>query len=149
MRITQALLGEHAAMYPLLNLIESTAPEAGLESLKIQASFLQSAIMSHAAIEDKLLRPAILPHLPQRAAAPDGGVPPTDHQIIESGIMSVLGANDTMQARTLLLDTVAKTRKHFRKEETIIFGIAERELSDARQRELGAQWAELRNVQPS
>ena len=50
------------------------------------------------------------------------------------------------KARRLLLDTVVKTRKHFLKEETIIFPIARRELSHQRQDELGAEWARRRGV---
>jgi hemerythrin-like domain-containing protein len=50
------------------------------------------------------------------------------------------------EARSLLLETIAFTRKHFRKEETVIFGIAERELSRNLQEQLGAEWATRRGV---
>jgi hemerythrin-like domain-containing protein len=146
MTIIQVLLGEHGAMYPLLERIENTASSADLQGLKIQASLLQSTLVSHADIEDALLRPVILKYLPQPAPAADGKTAPTDHEIIVGGLAQVLAAVEAQEARRWLLDTVAKTRKHFLKEETIIFGIAGRELSHQRQDELGAEWARMRGV---
>jgi hypothetical protein len=142
MTIIQVLLGEHGAMYPLLERIENTASSADLQGLKIQASLLQSTLVSHADIEDALLRPVILKYLPQPAPAADGKTAPTDHEIIVGGLAQVLAAVEAQEARRWLLDTVAKTRK----EETIIFGIAGRELSHQRQDELGAEWARMRGV---
>ena len=60
MRITHALLGEHGAMHPLLDLIERTAPTADLADLKTQARFPGATLSSQADIEDELLRTAIL-----------------------------------------------------------------------------------------
>jgi hemerythrin-like domain-containing protein len=145
-RITQALLGEHGAIYPLLTFIEKTAPSASLESIHIQAQLLHSTLATHAGIEDVLLRPAIEQHLLQTAPNPDGTPGLTDHQIINAGLEAVLAADTAAEASRLLLDTLAKTRKHFAKEETIIFGIAERELSNETQERLGAEWAASRNV---
>jgi hypothetical protein len=140
MTIIQGLLGEHGAMYPLLEMIENTAPSAGLEELKVRASCLRSTLTTHAGLEDELLRPVILPYLPK----PGSG--PTDHEVIDAGLAEVLMAADAEDARQALLDTVAKTRKHFLKEETMIFGIAERELTEAHREKLGAEWARRRGV---
>lgn len=133
-------------MYPLLARIENTAASADLQELKIEASILHSVLISHADLEDELLRPVILRYLPQPAPAADGKIPPTDHAIIGDGLAQVLAAVEVEQARRFLLDTVAKTRKHFLKEETIVFTIAGRELSRQRQEELGAEWARRRGV---
>ncbi|HZT31955.1 MAG TPA: hemerythrin domain-containing protein [Bryobacteraceae bacterium] len=146
MRIIQALLGEHGAMYPLLELIERTAAGADLPELKIRASCLRSAVGTHAKIEDELLRPAIQAYLAPPATAGDGTAEPTDHEVIESGLSRVLASAEAEQARQSLLDTVAKTREHFLKEETIIFGIAARELPPEFQEQLGAEWARRRGV---
>lgn len=97
-------------------------------------------------MEDELLRPVILQYLPQAAPAADGSTAPRDHQIIGAGLAEVLAAVEVEKARRLLVDTVAKTRKHFLKEETIIFAIARRELSHQCQDELGAEWARRRGV---
>jgi len=133
-------------MYPLLDLIEKTAPAAGLPELKLRAAFLQSTLSTHAAIEDAVLRPLIQRYLPQPPPAADGEVPATDHQVIDAGLARVLAAGTVEEARGALLDTVAKTRRHFEKEETLIFGIAERELSAEVQERLGAEWAARRGV---
>ena len=89
MRITHALLGEHGAMHPLLDVIERRASTADLAGLKTQARFLGATLSSHADIEDELLRPAILSYLPKPAPGPDGAIPPTDHQLINAGLASV------------------------------------------------------------
>ena len=146
MRIVQAVLAEHGAMYPLLDLIESTAPAAELEALKTQANCLRATLCSHADLEEALLQPAILQHLPRPTVGPDGKVAPTDHDVIKEGLLHVLKVASAEEARQMLLDTLSKTRKHFRKEETFIFPLAERELSDHLQEELGAEWARRRGV---
>jgi hypothetical protein len=146
MTIIEALLGEHGAIYPLLERIEITAPSTDLSGLKIQASLLQSTLISHANLEDELLRPAILPYLPRPCLTGDGRPLPSDHEVIGSGLGLVLAAVEVREARRCLLETVAKTRKHFLKEETIIFGISRRELPQLQQLELAAEWARRRGV---
>jgi hemerythrin-like domain-containing protein len=146
LRITEALLGEHGAMYPLLDLIERTAPSASLDELRIKATCLRSILVSHASIEDAVLRPAIEAHLARPEPLLDGSPAPTDHQLIDAGLAEALAAVEVEDARRRLLETVAKTRKHFIKEETIVFGIAGRELSDHAQEQLGSEWARMRGV---
>ncbi|MCZ2149853.1 MAG: hemerythrin domain-containing protein [Bryobacterales bacterium] len=149
MRITQALLGEHGAIYPLLELIERTAASSDLGELKIRAGCLQSALGSHANLEDELLVPAIRGFLPPPPVSGDGAPIPTDHEVIDSGLSRVLSSLQLEEARRSLLDTVAETRKHFLKEETIIFQLTERELSRELQEQLGAEWARRRGVRLS
>jgi hypothetical protein len=77
MRITQALLGEHGAMYPLFDLIQRTAVQDSLAEIQWQARFLSAALVSHADLEDELLRPAILAYLLAAERGPTGpSVPP-------------------------------------------------------------------------
>jgi hemerythrin-like domain-containing protein len=140
MNIVQALRGEHGAMYPLLELIETTASCAPLEELRMRITCLKSILISHAELEESVLRPAIERYLPSPATSG-----PTDHDIIRTGLDQVMQAAED-EARSLLLETMAFTRKHFRKEETVIFGIAERELSRNLQEQLGAEWATRRGV---
>jgi hemerythrin-like domain-containing protein len=145
MKIVHALLGEHGAMYPLLAQIESTAFSADLAELKVRASCLRSTLTSHAGLEEELLRPAIQQYLPH--PAPENGKPePTDHEVINAGLVRVLRSIELEDARATLLNKVAKTRKHFLKEETVIFQVAERELSNQQQEQLGTEWARRRGV---
>jgi hypothetical protein len=146
MKITHALLGEHGAIYPLLDLIGQAAPTAGLEEIRSHARALQAALVSHADIEDAVLRPAIQRYLPQPAPGADGCCPPSDHQVIGIGLRRVIEASGAEQARRLLVETVDAARRHFTKEETVIFGIAERELSEELQQKLGARWAAMRKI---
>jgi len=146
MRITEALLGEHGAMNPLLDLIAQTTPGADLVELKTRALCLRSALSSHAKIEDELLRPAIQPWLPPSAPAADGTAALTDHEVIEAGLDRVLVSTGLEEARESLVETLTKTRAHFRKEETIIFRIAARQLAQEFQEQLGAEWARRRGI---
>jgi hypothetical protein len=146
MKIVQALLGEHGAIYPLLDMIERGAASAGIEVITTQAALLESTLISHARLADVLLRPVIQAHLPASVRNPDGTPAPTDHDIIDAGLKAVLAAQTAGDARLLLLDTLAKTRKHFAKEETIIFRIAEQELTEDVQLRLGSEWASRRGV---
>jgi hemerythrin-like domain-containing protein len=146
MNIVQALLGEHGAMYPLLDLIEATASSAGIDELRMRVHCLRSILISHAELEETVLRPAIASYLPRPALAPDGSPAATDHDIIRAGLSRVLDTAGEDETRRLLLETIAFTRRHFRKEETVMFGIAERELSRDLQDQLGAEWAARRGV---
>lgn len=143
MTITQSLQGEHGAINALLHFIENRAPEASAEQLGLLAEVLGAVLLSHAAIEDELLVPQIRPFLPP---APGGPGAPTDHQVIASLLHRTEEAGDGAARRRLLLETVAETRKHFTKEETKIFPIAERELPAETQRALASEWADRRAV---
>ena len=72
MRITHALLGKHAAMHPLLDLIERTASMADRADRKTQARFLGATLISHTGIEVELLHPAILEYPRSLHLAPTG-----------------------------------------------------------------------------
>jgi hemerythrin-like domain-containing protein len=139
MRITDALLGEHGAIYPLLDLLEKTLPDGDLAGAVTRAACLHSALITHAAIEDAVLRPAIQKFLPPPPSQ-------TDHEVIEQALLRVMSATDRDEAMRLLRDALARTRKHFHKEETVIFPLAERELSADELDRLGDEWAARRRV---
>src|SRR4051794_31570722 len=140
MNIVQALLGEHGAIYPLLDRIETGIDSGSIDELKFHVRMLQSTLVSHAEIEETVLRPAIVGFLPPAA---DG---PTDHDIIRQSLDSVVSGCDDRDVRRVLAETLAFTRKHFRKEETQLFRIASRELSEEAQHNLGRVWAAQRGV---
>jgi hypothetical protein len=115
----------------------AAALSASLEEIGTHVLLLRSTLITHAGIEDAVLRPAIERHLPKPAG-------PTDHQVIDAGFSSVLEAGNADDARQLLPAAIATTRKHFEKEEKIVFGTAERELPEEAQERLGAEWAARR-----
>jgi hypothetical protein len=139
MMIIDAPLGEHGALYPLFDSIEALAQNAQLPELKLHANLLESALISHADLEDALLRPEIRQYVPLTSGL-------TDHEQIRAGLERVAAAVDEGDARRCFFETLAKTRRHFKKEESIIFAIARRELRRERQQELAGEWAQLRGV---
>jgi hemerythrin len=143
MLITQSLRGEHGAINALLNFIELRATDASSEQLGLLADALSAVLLSHAAIEDDFLRPAILPFLPPPPGGPDA---PTDHQILANLLRKAGKADDADARRDLLCETLEQTRKHFTKEETEVFPLTEREVSIEEQRSLGTAWAARRQV---
>jgi len=134
------LLGEHGAMFPLLDRIQSRIDSGSIEELKLDERMLQATLVSHAEIEETVLRPAIAGFLPAAAGVP------TDHDVIRQSLDRVLNDSDDDEVRRVLAETLAFTRKHFRKEETQLFRIARRELSDEAQNTLGRMWATQRGV---
>jgi hypothetical protein len=139
MRITQALRGEHGAITPLLDFAEKSLSSESMEGLKLEAQMLTATLMTHAGIEDDVLVPSIREYLPP----PDV---PTDHERLAALLKQVADATDMREARRLLGEAIAETRKHFAKEEERIFLIAERELPVAAQHALGDEWAARRGV---
>lgn len=146
MKITHVLRGEHGAIYPLLDMIQESAPAAGIEEIRTQARILRATLMSHADIEDAVLRPAIERYLPEPATEPDGSRSPSDHQRIRAGLGDAIDAGRVEEARRLLIQTVEAIRRHFAKEEGVIFAIADCELPEEVQQDLGSRWSALRKV---
>ncbi len=145
-RLQDALKGEHGAMYPLLAFLRVRTLHASLEEVKTLAACLGAVLVSHADIEDEVLRPPIEGHLPVPAPNADGSPGLTDHQVIRGLLQAVAEATEVVEARRLLQETVTDTYKHFEKEETKIFTIAEREMPEDLQFDLGSQWAARRGV---
>ena len=139
MTIIEALLGEHAALHPLFDRIEVLAQNADLPELKIHADLLESTLISQADLEDSLLGPQIQPYLPSATG-------PTDHDEIRAGLKRVGAAACADDARRYLFETLARTRRHFRKEESTAFVFARRKSSSALQEQLAVEWARIRGV---
>ena len=70
MRLTDAVKGEPGAMYPVLAFIHEHAEYSTIVELPAMAGCLESVLISHAAIEDAILRPPIEEHL---AVPPESG----------------------------------------------------------------------------
>jgi len=85
----------------------------------LHAALLESTLISHADLEDALLRPEIQPYVPLTPG-------PTDHEQIRAGLKRVGAAVSGDEARRCLLGILAQTRAHFWKEESIAFVFARR-----------------------
>ncbi|MCB1021558.1 MAG: hemerythrin domain-containing protein [Bryobacterales bacterium] len=143
MTITQALRGEHGAINPLLDLIESEEASASLETLQAFTRMLTATLLTHAGIEDDVLRPSIIDYLP---TPPGGPTALSDHERIARLVGRAKAASTASEAGDALRAAIAETRLHFKKEEAKIFPIAERQLSESTQRRLAEQWAQIRGV---
>lgn len=144
MRITEALLGEHAVFYAQFDHLEQTVPTAPtLGRIQGQATLLAAALASHAGLEEELLFSNLEPHL-----GPAGplAVMRIEHDQIETLLNQVPEARDIGQAQRLLLQVVQVARNHFAKEEQILFPLAEQVLGGSKLAELATQWAGRRGL---
>jgi hemerythrin-like domain-containing protein len=144
MKITDALLGEHAIIYRLLSHIAGQAESWTVAQAHDAGKLLTEALASHAQIEDELLFVAMEPYI----AAQQGplAVMRMEHAAIEGALERLPETTDPDDAHALLLYLVAIAREHFSKEEHVLFRLAEQMLGDERLRELGAIWADRRAV---
>ena len=109
MRIIRALLAEHAAMHPVLNMIKGSAPSATLPELETQATCLQAVLISHADIEEALLGRCSFPIFPRRKYSTEESLPATMKSfdmVCHASLTLAMRA----KARLCLLEIFAKTR---------------------------------------
>jgi len=142
MRITDALFAEHLVFHSMFDAVEAMVP--GLRTLpeiKAVAKVLESMLKVHAEIEDDLfLGP--LEHCFEQIGQRDSFL--EEHQEMDENIHRVQHAIRLRGAQQLLLAAVADSRRHFDREERIVFPMAERVLKTETLMELGRIWKEHR-----
>jgi len=144
MKITQALLAEHVVFHNIFDYLERAMP--GLRSLgeiRALASFLESMLGVHALMEDELLiepLEACLCQLAQRENFHE------EHEAIDKDLEAIQTTRSVAEAKRLLLNAVTSSRRHFDKEERIIFPLAEKLLSSNTLLLLGKRWEEERQL---
>lgn len=145
MKITDALLGEHGALYAIFDHVRETAlaAGAGLDELHRAAALLESVLASHARIEEDMLFPALERHL--------GGDGPLavmrhEHRLIEDRLQAARDGTDPAAVRNALTALLDLTRSHFRKEEQVLFAMAQRYLDAGSLDALGDDWSARRGV---
>ena len=143
MRITDALLGEHGVFYLLLQDIEQALPAIeNLAILQNRIAPLAFSLEAHASLEDELLFIALEPHL-----GTQGGplaVMRHEHDQIVSLLERIPSAPDLVQARALAAQMIEVSRGHFRKEEQVLFRMAQNFLDEDELSALGAKWSARR-----
>lgn len=140
MRITDALVGEHGALFPLLDEIERAGPREDAE-VRAQARLLASTLLGHALAEDELLFAAMEA---EGALAGPLAAMRAEHEEIEAALTRAATAPGPGEAAEDLLRAVAVARGHFQKEEQVLFPAAEELLGEAVLVGLGERWAERR-----
>jgi hemerythrin-like domain-containing protein len=142
MKITEALLAEHLVFHSMFDQIESKVPQLRtLAELKTLAALMAAMLKAHSDTEDALfLGP--LEHCFEQIGQRDSFL--EEHQEVCDGLHSVQKATRLVQGRHLLLAAVAHSRRHFEREERIVFPLAERVLKSATLGELGKDWLDQR-----
>lgn len=145
MKITDAFLGEHGILYAMLAYLEKTVeiPQS-LDVIRGKAELLDSALSSHACIEDQLLFQALEPRM-----GPMGPlvVMRQEHDQIEKGLARIIREiQEVDQAKSLLIEVVQIALQHFAKEEQVLFPLAQQILDPQVLTELTERWAERRRI---
>jgi len=144
MKVTEALLGEHGVFYVQFDHLEQTLPAVtSLDWVKAQAALIQSAISTHAQLEDELLFSAIDNHLGQGGPV---AVMRMEHEEIEGTLNAIPEIQDVETICSRLLGAIQVARQHFMKEEQVLFPLADQVLGSEQLHALGERWAERRRV---
>lgn len=144
MKLTDALLGEHAVLYDLFDWGRNAATkDADARDLLPVVLAMESLLIAHARVEEDLLFPRLESHL-----GPMGplAVMRAEHQEIEDLIESAKNEADLAALKRTLDRLLDVSFGHFQKEEIALFPMAQQFLGDAALTELGDQWAARRKV---
>lgn len=138
MKITEILMAEHAVFHNLFDHIEKVAPRLKtLAEVKTLAAVVEKLHEPHSKIEDDLFMEP-LAHCFEQIGQNETFH--AEHEQIEAALAKVQKAKTVKDAKKILLGAMAASRKHFDKEERIVFPMAERILKAKTLTDLGAQW---------
>ncbi len=145
MKITDALRGEHAVLYVLFEDVRETINDSdNIEIIRKSISTLDKALLSHAAIEDNILFPALDQHI--------AGMGPlemmrAEHKNVDELVEAARVEQDMAALISQAKQLIDLAFGHFQKEEMALFAMAEQFLSEEELTALGDQWAATRNVE--
>ncbi len=148
MKITDAFIADHEALYAKFDQLEETIPSEAktLAEVKGPGAELATILAEHAKFEDELLFDAIEAKMGSDEATKKVRA---DHERIEKLMQDVLAHLDDLKrlghARRTLLQVIKLARAHFNREEKETFPLAEEILGEEKLLELGAQWEKLRS----
>ena len=144
MKITEVLMAEHAVFHNLFDHIEAVAPRLKtLGEVNLLATLVDKVMAPHSKTEDDLfIKP--LEHCFEQIGQNETFH--AEHRQIEEMLARVHKARTLKDARKILLAAIAASRKHFDKEERIVFPMAERVLKTKTLSELGTEWLRQREA---
>jgi hemerythrin-like domain-containing protein len=144
MKITDVLRAEHAVFHNLFDHIEASVPKLKtLAEVKGLAVLVEKLHAPHSQLEDDLFIEPLEPYFDQMGQRETFHA---EHEHIEAALAKVQKARTVKDARKILLNAIAASRKHFDKEERIVFPLAERILKAKTLSELGEEWLHRRQV---
>lgn len=143
MKITDILRAEHTVFHHIFDHIESVAPRLKtLAEIKALAKLADKVMSPHSETEDNLFIEPLehcFEQIGQRETFHH------EHVVIEKTFAAIAKARDLKTAKTLLLRAIAASRKHFDKEERIVFPMAERVMKSKTLTDLGIEWSKRRD----
>lgn len=144
MKITDALLGEHALLYALFDHVRDTARDSDdMRDLQAAVTAVEKLLVPHAQIEEDLLFPELEAHLGQMGPL---AVMRADHREVDTLIEAAKQATEVAAIKSLIGRLVDLAHTHFQKEERVLFAMAGQCLDEATLTELGDRWAAIRKV---
>jgi len=144
MKITDALFAEHVVFHNLFDHVETAAPRLKtLAEIKCLAAMVEILLRGHSDTEDHLFIGPLEHCFEQIGHRETFHV---EHEQIENDLELIQKAKRVSPARLLLLRVVVACRKHFDKEERIVFPMAEQVLTNQTLIELGKTWKERRQL---
>jgi len=142
MKITDILRAEHTVFHHLFDHIETSAPRLkSLAEVKSLAKLVDKVMAPHSQTEDELFI-APLEHCFEQIGHRETFH--QEHEMIEATLVKVGKARTLKDGKRLLLGLIAAARKHFEKEERIVFPLAERILKAKTLTDLGSEWMKRR-----
>ncbi len=143
MTITEALLAEHAVFHNLFDYIERAAPKLkAVGEVRLLARLMESLLDAHSRTEEALLVQPLEHCLEQIGHCE---LFHQEHEEIDHNLKQAQLVKHLKHARVYLLAAVAASRKHFDKEERIVFPLAEKHLKARTLAGLWKAWKEQRN----
>ena len=145
MKITDALLAEHVVFHNIFDHIENVLPQLkSLAEVKGWANLMEGLLLAHGKTEEDLVF-APLNHYLEQIGQRDTFE--HEHREIDNSLLRVKTAKRLPDARKLLQQAVTASRKHFDREERIVFPLAERVMKGETLAELGKVWMKQRDVE--
>jgi hemerythrin-like domain-containing protein len=144
MKITDVLRAEHAVFHNLFDYIETAVPHLKtLAEVKGLAIVVEKLHGPHSKTEDDLFIEPLEPYFDQMGQKETFHA---EHEHIEATLAKVHTTRTLKDAKKILLNAIAASRKHFDKEERIVFPLAERILKANTLNQLGEEWLHRRKV---
>ena len=144
MKITEALFAEHVVFHNLFDYIETRVSEVKtLAEVKLLASTMEAMLKAHSDTEDDLFI-GPLEHCFEQIGHRETFH--QEHEVIEATLVRVRKVRTLKEGKVLLLGVITACRKHFEKEERIVFPLAERVLKAKTLCDLGDEWMKRRTA---
>jgi hemerythrin-like domain-containing protein len=147
MKITEALFAEHLVFHNMFDHIEAALPQVKtLAEVKTLSALMESMLKAHSDTEDDLFI-GPLEHCFEQIGQRDAFL--QEHQEMDGNLQLVQKAARLETARALLHRAVIHSRRHFDREERIVFPMAENVLKGETLTALGQAWMEQRTQSPA